>query len=676
MYGFNTQPQQQQMGMGFQQQPQLPSTTQAQQPFLNITLQQPPYVPNIGTIPEMARLLPEIAAAAACEIQNKANTNPLRMFMFNRYAAGNFMNHDFETLVSNIIEYAILLAKFRGGYPNLDSAVSVAIAQITELACAVAVREFPVLQQHLPPQLVQAAVESAQVFDRIGGEIRSFKQSGGWPGMQQQQMQYGAYVQPMQRTGFDPSQGQFHQLPPRQGLSHPGYASTPHQNVSVFNRGSDPLPMQRVVPQGQALGADRYAIDDKRHVLATPVQTTQPTRQEVVQQPFDNRTQAMETPTTEEKRLDIDQWMPKAANAKATETWYLPAINPHLHKLSLQKNDDGLIIPFIEKRSEMLDYSKHEIKTVFGKLEPITKIGDDRFLARVEHELHAQEEAKRDRQAVISEAGGYEPTVEKDTNWIASSNIEECLMSVRLRQFENARDGVLPDVFRSLVSILTPSVSTRDQTAVIKSLGESVTYSELREKLKNAATMNKLDEHFGAIVNKTITATVNRILRQNLSIPKLEMDDFVDDYDALVNYLGKTYGQNVLNAFLDRQKQVIATTFGKTDPITAQELFGQTYDRDAGGIAPVINHIANEYTITLLNCRASELELDLVTGVACALTDQFTPVLERIAANLFEETESKDESQHFHRHLVVTSDGVQLELTKGYLGDIYLITKL
>lgn len=382
----------------------------------------------------------------------------------------------------------------------------------------------------------------------------------------------------------------------------------------------------------------------------------------------------METPKTEESHIDIKEWRPTAAHAESVETWYLPATNPYLHKLTLQKNDKGLFIPFIEPRTEMLDYSKHEITTVFGKLDPLTKLGDDRFLSRVEHDLFIQDEAKRDRKAVIAEAGSYEPTVEKDTNWIASSNIEDCLMSVTLRQFENAREGVLPDVFRSLVTILTPSVSMRDQTAVIRSLGESDSYDELREKLKNAAALNKLDDRFLGVVNKTITDTINRVLRQNLSIPELQIEDFVTDYDDLVAYLGKTYGQKVLNAFLGNRKRVITTTFGKTDPITARELFGQTFDPDAGGIMPVINHIANECTITLLNCRSTELELDFAEGVACALTDQFTPVLNRIATDLFNETETED--QCFHRHLLVTNDGVQLELTRGYLGDVNLITKL
>lgn len=129
----------------YQNQP-LPFNPQAPTgPWLQLSLNSPPYVPPVQVDPQVQPYLPLIAAAAAMEIQGKAQQNPLRTFMFNQQSVNNYANNDFAALVAAIADY-VTLTMVKRQYATIDQSVQNSVPQVIEMLCAMNLRQFPGLE--------------------------------------------------------------------------------------------------------------------------------------------------------------------------------------------------------------------------------------------------------------------------------------------------------------------------------------------------------------------------------------------------------------------------------------------------------------------------------------------------------------------------------------------------
>lgn len=662
-----------------QQAPQLPySAQQPQHAMLNISLNplSPPFIPQIQTDPQLQQYISLISAVAAAEIQQRAQSNPLRMFMFNRYAINNFANQDFSSLIGNICDYVFLMLYLRRVYPNIDVAIQDAIPKVLEMMCAVAMQEYPGLQAFVDQNTTNAAFGMIQQFQAIGAEVGNYKRSGQWPGGVQT---VAPTMVPMHQYTTQPLQGGGWQT---QGGWQGTQQARASGNTGLFRSGpNSATPGVTETPQRRF--TDRWSVPNDRHEVAAPAQ------QEILRQPYEPRKPTMNTQATDVTTLlDSNEpqltpihdatWSPRPNYS----IWYLPAYNPVTHELMIQTQADGQQTPVLKTRTKpMMEYDRHKLKTVFGAAPAALDLSHTQeALQRITKGvriLSGEEQAP----ATNEDGSPYKPSVYVNPKWMAETSYASAWLSVGLERLQLKETDGNPDIYRRYVQIAEPIVGMRDETDVLRNYGSASTFVELREKLN--ATINEVSPALWGAIERKLTATVNRILSRHMSIPKLQITSFVTDLDDLLTYLDKQYGDEIKTAFLRHQRQHIRNTFvilgedadgRKTADVLSEGLIDPSEYEE--GKPPKITYLTSEISLTYLNCRSFELELDLASDVASALTPDFTPVLYGVIDTLFKED---GHNGNVERHLLRTNDGRVLEATKGYIGsgnghEFYLIT--
>lgn len=672
-----------------QMQPQLPfDPQQMQQQPLPLSLNNPPFIPQVQTHPQLQQMVPLIAAACAMEIQSKAGLNPLRMFMYNRYRLNNFANVDFEALVGNVVDYVAQNCYVQQTYRDLEQATNAAVPMVVEMVCGMAVNEFPALQGYCPPDMLAKVQISNQNFRQIGAEIQAGRpylanqiqqlmqrqapqamQGGGWVQAYQQD-------QPQQNTYRYPPNG----MQQRPGPSMVGGLAGSPTPSGMFNRqpSREPVGMTSQVDDATP---NRFAAMADRYKLPETAQASQQAQQ-ILHQPykrpaFEEASQQMQTPEPIPQptipagetlvAYEPGSWSPDPR----WPSWYLPAYNPHTHGLFIKVKSDGTVIPVVQEL-EIMEYEKHRVKTIFG---PIT-LG-----AASKPDFMPTLDAKLDVVTTLpdSEEGDSYNPVHLISQKIIADNCEPSMWYVMYREYfsQDIAKG-LPDVYTREFQLYEPMLSLTNDTAAIEQLAEQSNYGDLRKTALELYARGEMSAQMFGAVRARMTSLINRQLNQNLGIPHLGIQSFMDmgrddggDYQDLLEFLEKNYGNSVLNAFLKNQKTSIANVFK-----TPSEEILESYRDMPDDASPDLHYscLSSSVTATLINCSSSELEIELFEGMGAVLTTNFTPVMLKIVKRIFDHVADHDD---FARHLIRTTDGVVLEATRGYLAsDSYILTRV
>lgn len=647
------------------------SPQQLQTQPLQLSLNNPPFVPNVQTHPQIQPLVPLIAAACALEVQGKAQLNPLRMFMFNRHALNNFANQDFDNLVRNVVDYVHHYCFVRPEYNNLEIAVQDAVPKVVEMVCGMAVREFPQLEAYCTPETIRAVYASNARFMSIGAEINANRQRAQMGQMQPQMpMQGGWQGNQMQM------QPQYHRGGWQGGQMQPaaaGMIGGPGPSGMFSQAGSARQP---VASSSQSSGGEsRWANAAQRYKTGLVTEPVAETPQAILRQPhqprqtFDQAAALMETQeVTKQTAGELisykeGMWTPKPG----WTSWYLPAYNPLTHKLFVKTKPDGTLIPVVQER-EMMDYEKHRIKTIFGPVNIAQAVeSNNRFMEVLDKRL----DEISDQPVLAEDEGTYNP-VHTVSNSIIADTTQPFLWYVLHRDyFQSTDDDKYPDAYTSAAQLCESVLSLTDDMQAIRVLRELNTYEELRTKALELYKDKKLSDQMFGSIRKRMTNMINRVLSQNLAIPRLQIESFMDvddgdenDYKELVAYLDQVYGPNILNSFYKHQKANIENHFR----LIGDDLVEAMSDLSENDIKKGVrfNYLCMNLTMTLINCTSRELEIELFNDVSAVLTKEFSPVMLKIVKRIFQHV---DDSGQFARHLIRTTDGVVLEVARGYLAD-------
>ena len=635
------------------QQSALPYSAEQQQlQMLNISINTPPYIPQYTGPQPLQNIAGPVAAMVAMELQNNAQRNPLRMFMFNMYAQNNFANNEFSALVVGALDY-IALTMGSGQYPSIETCAQFCVPRIVGLACAMLVMQYGALERYIDPSNVNNIRSDIQTFQSICQQIDGMKSQVNRQMNQQQMM------------------GQQNQFSVRSGYNNAPLGSTGNfgvnnnqqqQATGLFSGGvSRGVFGNNAASAGASAGFDRYADENPKHILQQPF-AAKPVTQE---QP-NSEIGVTKVITKEVAANDTDvEWTPSASYP------YYPAHNPFMHKLIYTIENNRVIgCKVIDTEPTNMDYERHSLKSVFG---PVPKEMDfsnaiksfDQVrtgVIQLSEAVYDDAEENKDKYDVFVKPG-----------IIAETSLQQAWLNASLERLQN-KDAI-PDVYRAFALIAEPIVSEKDETEVIKSFGSSKTFIELREKMDSS--VNEVSPGLWGSCNMKMTKTINRILKQGMGLPNLSIESFVTDIQDLIEHLGgKNYGEAIQEAFLKYQKDHIAATFQTMYEVEAAELTTMFLDdREFNEKAdPKITYLANMYSLTLLNCRSYDLELQLNEGTASIVTKSLCPTMYRLLKGLFDDVEQHPERSMFDRHLIRTTDSRVLECTKGHLGtDAYLL---
>jgi hypothetical protein len=355
-------------------------------------------------------------------------------------------------------------------------------------------------------------------------------------------------------------------------------------------------------------------------------------------------------------------WRPNAVQP------YLPAYNPSTHLMFHQIFPDGAVgIVVKELTQAMMDWKQHNMGSVFGPAAKVQKMGAkdmDEVWADVKALNHAD---------MVSDVPAVEGAAEVvpvwiDTAWKISTSMEAAILNVRLsHQTACMKEGKDLLAFESYGSVLQIVPGKEDHTAQLVRLGSVETYVGLAEKLK--ALKGDIPDNLWYLIDQTMTETINRLLRKNLSLA-LEIERFSDDIGPLFSHVEKK-GSAIFQAFNANQESTIRTALA-TIPEDQRKMMDEQL---LAGITDQVSltYLTQETSFTVLDCMSHDLEVELQDGLAVAVLDSMVPEIYALVHGIFDRADNVE--AEFARHLILTNDLKVIEVTRGHVGkDFYLMS--
>ena len=645
-----------------QQQLPVPATNVAGG-FLQITYDNPPFVPQYNGPDYLLPAVRFISAAVAMEIQNSCNLNSGRVFMFNLYSQNGFCNEYFANLVTLVLDSAAMAIQ-NGANGNPGDIAANQVSPIIRIECAALAQRFPALQQYIPNELNQNMINGINEYNNLINALSNFK-----AGMMNQQVSHMGYQDNRRLNQNIPAYQGVNQQRPVPGINATSNLGTSN-NSGVFNKSRS---FNYNEKQGNETG--RFSPTEYN---ATALEKSG-TKNEL-------------TPITE---LELDPFRKISIRdipwVSTENVAYFYAFNPLTHNgFYIVDKNNRILEQRIEDRTEsIMDYERHSLVSVYnaskdldGKNIPASSFGsipDNLDVSQFRETINDISEgvkALSEATNLYREANSGDEIVSDPeiVSFIKSETIVE--ESLHLAWLEMGVDRLcsekIPYLYRAYARIGTPFLSNVDETDIIKNYGSAKTYIELREKIRSS--VNEVNPELWRFSNIIITDSVNRVLKQNLSL-STSIDSFIDDIQDLINILKSKYGDSVHDAFMKHQRNIIGTTFltmfdGSADELTATFLDGKTFNECS---IPKITYVSCDYTLTYINCLVYELGIELAPNVSSAITETLTPTMYKLLNSLFNSTHQS--FSIYNRHLIKTNDGRILEATKGFLGDdVYLLT--
>ena len=629
---------------------------------------QPPAMPNVVANPLVAPYLAEIASMAVNELGLKAYVNATRLFAYNALSDNNWRNPRFDKLVEficDVIVSNISAGKISSAQQGMQDTVSQCVTMITSAF----IFEFPDLKLNLPPAILDAAIQNVQVLNDLQTKINTNKGMNMYPQQPMQPMQpqpqnaYGQAV-PLQPTVFydqygrqctyDPqgravliqAQPMGQPLVPQQGYPQQMPMGYPQQ-----------MPMQQLAnqaagrwaqnqPGGQSFGTPTAFAANPQPVQQSPAYDRyNRTTPQLVQQP--------EQPAPEPvKELTGDDWRP------SEEQYYRIAYDPTRYRAIYRRSPSGNVIEEIEK---IMDREKH--RTVLGGVNLPPQI----------EELVVEEAVK-----AIEKRASYKPVpLETKEGLLMTNFLDEVINDGNVSRLEADHD-----CYRVIAQVCQPVVQREDVQELLQSFSQCKDLTTLCHRVKAVGlaldNWQSMDDKLDYLlrIDNFLTDVVNSFLSNELSLDKLSIDSFCEDYLELRKYLGKTYGDRHALALQAFDKEAMAGLFQPINTDMKDTLESNVMcDTNEEVFVSFIPHIV---TITYVPLRSRELTV--MRGNARMLQADSQPVLYNIAESLFVQKTGVLESIEATYHYVVSSDGVRYKLHKGRLSQThaaacYLVSK-
>jgi hypothetical protein len=638
-------------------------------PFLNIDVNNPPYVVPLQAPQQFQQYLRYLSGMVAMEIQNNAQANPMRVFMFNLCAQNNFYNNDFCEIVSSVLD-VVMLGFLKRQFNDVPTAIQNCVPRALEMFTAANCRTYPGLAAYVTDPTAQQAVNQLiQQFTTIGGEIDNMKRmmSNQYGGQGQQQQRGGAgFVHAT--AGVTNNQQQPSLFSGTSQASAPGFrgsSPTPRNN-----RWQSKSAVEEISIEADPRNVTKSPFTSSRQSAAAPTAPAKPAAHSNV--PFELE----EHPLLEV--MDNGSYMIPAEDSvvdwvPTSEQPYLPAYNPRTHLLYHQVFSNGKVGVVIKELTKaMMDWEKHNIGGhSFGDRAKVqtrtdmTGVWDD-----VQTLNHADLAVSSGVPGTEGAEGEQAIDVRIGTNWVLATSIDGFLVDARLNYLracvDSGQDILAYNAYGSVYSV---SVDRVDSSDVIERLGKITEYSVLANKLKGIK--GDIADILWYTIDEMLTSAVKRVLRQSLS-RAINFDRFSDDIDDVIALL-EADGPLLHGAFLKHQAEVIRTTLGS---ILADHREALDSALDMPNHADLkTTYVGQHVSLTVLDCMSHDLDIELTEGLGAAIVESLTPEMYSLVKGIFERSEEYE--QEIGRHLIVTNDLVTLEASRGHLGaDFYTLSVL
>lgn len=590
-----------------------------------------------------------VAAEIIGQMLQRKNVDPRAMHLYNKLAA-NFANNNVYQYAFELCLNAVTIQGEQSGGIN-QGLINGVVGSILNLLTVVNSNELYQVNLAYP----QNDINTAQAqLGNIETQCRMY--------LQQQQQMSGMNMQFQGNIGMNMS-GMSSMPAQRGGFTQPVGRQTASlfSNADRFTGGADPA----IIGDSERFGQRASSkIEVPKQPAFNMPQVAENAQSQVTVGGVGNYTE--ETPELLDGAKFVKNWKPSNASN------YIPAYNPRKKELKFSVDSEGNYIPQLVAKDKAMDENAHRLNTVFGQtptcIRPQSEQETLQTLGSAIQEIKTEVAAPEDSD---------KPLVHIQNKFHVETSLDGCWLIASFERMKNP-EGIRPAVYRTFAQIANFIVTNKDENEFVKACSEKTSWVNLADYMR--ARCSEVDKEVWVVCHRKLTDTVNRILRNNLSIPSLSIDSFVDDIIDLINVMEKKFGLGIKDAFVSMAEETIQAVFVKTLAKEAEfivsDMVDDSFEEDK---KPKVTYLSSNVSLTMMDALAEELGIDFPANMAAVLTPAETPLLYNLALSLSEHLAEFNSIgstfAHFDRHYIRTLDHRVLEITKGKLGlDHFMIS--
>lgn len=645
---------------------------------------QPPQqlIPNVQLSQNMAPLAPLVAGYLVLELQNNAQKNPLRVFLYNLTSQNGYQTQKYQQMFLGIAEYAEYIATTQSGRISPEQAIQKAAQEICAIMTAVALQEFPNLAQaiNLDQQGLMEAQKLLQHYNAVTQELdrfynpqpQGFQNYRGAP----QQGNVASFGTMGNNGGFQQNRGY---QPVRQGNPVASQASGMWaDNTPPSRRWDDYKPTSK-----DAGGSLKPRSAARKGVVEDIMLGEQPQNNHVVNRAY--RSQVQPEPVQPAPQAKPQPQGPEIRPA-ATSGWKVDfkqdqpiniVFDPTQFVLMHKRDEQGRVTEYLERKKPGMDYNDHELDPKFKpKAEPLAENGEI-----VPHwdMVASMADVPADVSVDVSDEAALKdlPTPRVVEELIIAHSAAEA--EVKAQATLLGKDILLSDldVYEFAYNRAMPFLLEDNLIGAFKSLESSTSLLAVRSHLN--ALQDRVPEALFTEIDRRLTRGVNEALLCNMQIEDFTIDSFMEDLGDLLEVIEQTskYGDAIASK-LDKSasqlvKRCLKVLSGDALTHYLQEL-GVTLpdgeDKPSFLVLAELNHV------THVPWTAAAMKLEFA-GIAGAVMESNHPELYKAITHIFRRSRKHvSTSADYSNHSIITADGVTLRLHESWFStDFYLISR-
>lgn len=641
-------------------------------------------------VDEIDREMDDIIYNTIDEIQAKARSNDLRTFYYNIMADNGFNNRDFEDLVQLIAD-VIDIGVMEGRHREARDAVRSVPEDVIHMHIAAMTEEYRDLEDYVPRDARSDIRSSIDAYDRYVAGVEAYRRAGRRLPERQRDRDRG-------RDRYDDRD---------RGRGGPNYGSDrgssrrdSYNRDAIRESAHGSRRNNRSNLYGNSSQSNRFEDDnDRDRDRGNDVR-----RDESRSARYDDGEQLAERSSVKLQRMpgtsrddDITDALIREEQGSAMETEaspkppqidrlpafqflgaWLPSVQaPHPLVINLRQElfydmdkANKVVFPAVVEKENVLNYYDHE-SMVFGKMpKDASRYESDGINPRIS-ELH---------DAVVNPSVSY--NIEGNENPVVyhrrievpevmkSFSIKETMLFLNYRRFVHESSQVMGDKTQAVdlvsgsASVIEVILCTEVELGLLEELREVTSFTKLADRMR--VLSRKLSSEVFLQVDRYLTKAVNRMLRQNLSIPFLKISSFTSDWLELLQVVTTDVGETFRDAIAKHQEKELKMLFNND---SETETFVLSQMPENGHSAFIM---AMPTRLMYIKEVSFNLDLDMVPDVASQLLSSSHPFFHDLAQDLL----VKNGAEKHGRFFIQTADMRTIEASRSYVSEDAILLRV
>ena len=661
--------------------------------LINIQPGNPPFAPNIDCPGELQPYYGYIVTGLMVEVQEKCTFNAARMYAFNLMAPNNFATNEFVNLTTVAVGYIDAVMRTNRN-ATIEQCLNDLIPDLVGKYCLALCAYYNDLYQFLDPNTANHVNAAIGGMDAIANLIAQVKQAQGYGGVQQQMV--GGRM-----TGNWPTGATGYSRAPVHASALSGAGSAANRLFDAS--GAAPAPASGGMMHSDNGQISRYARQamkrqEEEQAARSTYQTTYRPVAGAVPEPQGAVKQGGFQPITRVAKPGGFALPTMPQTAPATAPQPAPAaIKPiAVQPISAQTEEELVWRPSdTQPHRLMFDFTKYKSSLV--------KVGDDVIMVLKEltpeevqnmnvdeHALTRPPLPRYDATATENPAAQItDRTIEVPTFDLEfhdssllelSTGITSTITGLRYAISKTNNDRAAakcyPAVMLEAISVEEGEKADR-HNEIIRQLSECDTFEKAVNILDGIHDQAD-DRLFFNRINRLLTQELNNVLVMNFG--SFWMDDFFADVMMVLPAIAKKRGVAIHQTFMGKQRQFFQQfimrlsdeSLAENTAFLKEEYIDNKVENPSEWQGKFVV-LPWETSFTHLNLPSYQLNIALKPGETGVLNEQTTPQLWSLAHQILSNPETEDA----RRHYVITEDGIQFLVARGYIKeDAYLIRRV